>query len=425
MEQKAISSDLIRGHIDTIILHSLTSGDKYAQQISDFVEQKSENEYKLNQATLYSSLKRLESLKQVSSYWYDTAEGSGRRKYFKLTDIGKQTVDDNLSSWSYSRAIIDKLIDCSPQPIIETKIIEKIVEVPVEKTVYVPVQTANSDQTTKEKTTITAQNIEQSTKPLESASTQDKISEIKVEEKLESNTELNFRNILSGLIKSTVIQKQSTQELQPLNKQNLELKPNEKMNFNETIASSEYNNHKVGNTGKIDFGDLMLKAAKEGYKLRVSSKDSGVAPGKILINKLNLFASLAIYLIALIELLYFTTSFGSILNSSSGIIIGSILVLTLFPAIRLIIYLKNPTKKSSKDVTANKILTAAIVVFNLLIITLAANLLSNVSFSNLNVVLLSFIIPCVLYADVLAYFILKYLIAKFSAFNLKSKKTAV
>ena len=82
MEQHAISSDLIRGHIDTIILHTLLDGDKYAQQISDSIEEKSEKEYKINQATLYSSLKRLESLRFVKSYWNDSE--TGRRKYFNL-----------------------------------------------------------------------------------------------------------------------------------------------------------------------------------------------------------------------------------------------------------------------------------------------------------------------------------------------------
>ena len=37
----SISSDLIRGHIDTIILHALTENDKYAQQISEVIESKS------------------------------------------------------------------------------------------------------------------------------------------------------------------------------------------------------------------------------------------------------------------------------------------------------------------------------------------------------------------------------------------------
>ena len=95
MEQQAISSDLIRGHIDTIILHTLINGDQFAQQISDSIEPKSDSVYKINQATLYSSLKRLESLKHVKSYWNDS--DSGRRKYFSLTESGKNFVETNMS----------------------------------------------------------------------------------------------------------------------------------------------------------------------------------------------------------------------------------------------------------------------------------------------------------------------------------------
>ena len=113
MEQKAISSDLIRGHIDTIILHTLLDGDKYAQQIIDTVEEKSNKKYQLNQATLYSSLKRLENGEYVKSYWYDS--DTGRRKYIKITPKGIDFVNENLSNWSYSRAIIDKLINYTEQ----------------------------------------------------------------------------------------------------------------------------------------------------------------------------------------------------------------------------------------------------------------------------------------------------------------------
>ena len=41
MQNQQISSDLIRGHIDTIILHTLLDGDKYAEQISDTIDKKS------------------------------------------------------------------------------------------------------------------------------------------------------------------------------------------------------------------------------------------------------------------------------------------------------------------------------------------------------------------------------------------------
>jgi len=107
MEQP-ISSDLIRGHIDTIILHTLLSGDKTAQQIIDSVELDSDKKYQLNQATLYSSLKRLEKLKYLNSYWYDYDKG--RRKFFQITESGRNFVNENLISWTFSRSIIDKLV---------------------------------------------------------------------------------------------------------------------------------------------------------------------------------------------------------------------------------------------------------------------------------------------------------------------------
>ena len=115
MEQ-AISSDLIRGHIDTIILHTLLDGDKYAQQIIDTVDVKSDKQYQLNQATLYSSLKRLENLKYVKSYWFDAQDG--RRKFIKITDKGREFVDANLSNWAFSRAIIDKLMNVAPERVV-------------------------------------------------------------------------------------------------------------------------------------------------------------------------------------------------------------------------------------------------------------------------------------------------------------------
>ena len=104
-----ISSDLIRGHINTIILRSLYDGDKYGYDIINEIEKKSGGLYSLKQPTLYSALKRLESLKYVESYYGDYSNG-GRRKYFSLTDKGRAVTEKNLSEWEYSRTIIDSLI---------------------------------------------------------------------------------------------------------------------------------------------------------------------------------------------------------------------------------------------------------------------------------------------------------------------------
>lgn len=105
----AISSDLIRGHINTIILRTLYDGDKYGYEIISEIEEKSRGQYALKQPTLYSALKRLESQDYVTSYWGGVSNG-GRRKYFQITDKGRKVVEQNLAEWEYSRTVIDSLI---------------------------------------------------------------------------------------------------------------------------------------------------------------------------------------------------------------------------------------------------------------------------------------------------------------------------
>ncbi len=107
--EKGVSSDLIRGHINTIILRSLYDGDKYGYEIIAEIERKSSGQYTLKQPSLYSALKRLEKDGYITSYWGGSV-GGGRRKYFSLTDEGKAVSEQNQAEWEYSRTIIDSLI---------------------------------------------------------------------------------------------------------------------------------------------------------------------------------------------------------------------------------------------------------------------------------------------------------------------------
>lgn len=108
-EKQSVSSDLIRGHINTIILRALYDGDKYGYEIISEIERKSHGQYTLKQPSLYSALKRLEKDGFITSYWGGSVSG-GRRKYFSLTDAGKDVSETNQSEWEYSRTVIDSLI---------------------------------------------------------------------------------------------------------------------------------------------------------------------------------------------------------------------------------------------------------------------------------------------------------------------------
>ncbi len=104
-----ISSDLIRGHTDTIILKLLDDGDKYGYEISKLITQNTGGEYELKEATMYSSLKRLEGEGYITSYWGDETQG-GRRRYYKITERGRELYRDNKKNWEYVKRILDNLL---------------------------------------------------------------------------------------------------------------------------------------------------------------------------------------------------------------------------------------------------------------------------------------------------------------------------
>ncbi len=104
-----ITSDLIRGHTDSIILKLLISGDKYGYEISKLVHVASGGEYELKEATMYASLKRLEQEESITSYWGDETQG-GRRKYYRITDKGKVVLKNNKLNWEHAKTILDLLI---------------------------------------------------------------------------------------------------------------------------------------------------------------------------------------------------------------------------------------------------------------------------------------------------------------------------
>lgn len=105
-----ISSDLLRGHTDTIILGILTEGDSYGYEIYKKIMEKSEGLYELKEATLYSSFRRLEQEGGITSYWGDETLG-GRRKYYRITPFGEETYKENKQDWEFTKKVIDKLLE--------------------------------------------------------------------------------------------------------------------------------------------------------------------------------------------------------------------------------------------------------------------------------------------------------------------------
>jgi PadR family transcriptional regulator PadR len=109
MTDSKLSSDLLRGNTDTIILKLLLDGDKYGYEITKLVHERSSQLYDLKEATMYSSLRRLENDGYISSYWGDESQG-GRRKYYHILASGQTLYERGKQNWDYAKQILDQLL---------------------------------------------------------------------------------------------------------------------------------------------------------------------------------------------------------------------------------------------------------------------------------------------------------------------------
>ena len=105
-----ISSDLLRGYTDAIILRRLMDGDGYGYQISKDVFARSSGKLELKEATLYTAFRRMEAAGYIRSYWGDEAIGA-RRRYYSLTDDGRSKLAEETCAWQETRDVMNQLLE--------------------------------------------------------------------------------------------------------------------------------------------------------------------------------------------------------------------------------------------------------------------------------------------------------------------------
>ena len=106
----SIASDIIRGHTETIILARLLRSDSYGYEINKSIQQSTGGQYELKEATLYTAFRRLEGAGCIRSYWGDENSGA-RRRYYALTDAGRERLTQDCAVWQETRRLIDQLLE--------------------------------------------------------------------------------------------------------------------------------------------------------------------------------------------------------------------------------------------------------------------------------------------------------------------------
>jgi len=103
-----ITSDMIYGHTDSIILKHLMDRDSYGYEINKTILEKSNNNFELKEATLYTAFRRLEKEGYISSYWGDSNAGA-RRRYYTISDRGREYFQKRMIEWQETKKLLDIL----------------------------------------------------------------------------------------------------------------------------------------------------------------------------------------------------------------------------------------------------------------------------------------------------------------------------
>ncbi|MFD1675502.1 PadR family transcriptional regulator [Alicyclobacillus fodiniaquatilis] len=94
-----MQKDGLRGHLDGIILAILINGDAYGYDIAQQVHRRTEGVFSLKEGSLYPALKRLEAEQFIQGYWGTDKENGPRRRYYHLTERGKQHFEVIRAAW--------------------------------------------------------------------------------------------------------------------------------------------------------------------------------------------------------------------------------------------------------------------------------------------------------------------------------------
>lgn len=104
-----ISSDIIRGYNDSIILSILLEGSSYGYEISKKIRSITNEEYVIKETTLYSAFNRLEKNGYIISFAGNETMGK-KRTYYRITEEGSLYYNEKCKEWVLTKLVINKFM---------------------------------------------------------------------------------------------------------------------------------------------------------------------------------------------------------------------------------------------------------------------------------------------------------------------------
>ena len=423
----SISADLIRGHINTIILRTLYERDKYGYEIIEEIDSKSHGQYSLKQPTLYSALKRLESQGYITAYWKtDEVSQGGRRKYYTLTESGRKITEKNQAEWEYSRTVIDNLISdrsfdfSQPAP---TPVDFKILKSSTSRVPLVKIE--NEKEETEERISIETETITKESKPeFEEPKLNIVENEPKQSDEDRKRIHENYLKLISEPI-ATPKETQQTPYSESIDTEKLiyNNRPEPERDYKNLInglfdrtvktpRNSPVATEKIAPTAtsavRVNYEDIGIKAEHDGLKVN-TSESSGSTPRKSNYNRGNTLLKCSL-LTSVVMLLEFALSL--IFQNELGINISYPLVILFLTISQLLIFIvlkySDFGKHSRKPASLSYLWSSVIIAIIIILIVLVVSFLLQINFYNLGDVMAKLVIPCFITLNIPLFAIIFY-----------------
>jgi len=108
MSSKVFDREVRKGSAETLILALLEERQRHGYEIGKLIDTRSNGAITFQVASLYPMLYRLEKRGLIQGRWVEKA-GERRRRFYKLTAEGKNTLKRQRSFWGEFVAAFDKV----------------------------------------------------------------------------------------------------------------------------------------------------------------------------------------------------------------------------------------------------------------------------------------------------------------------------
>jgi len=105
-----ISSDVLRGHLESIILILIQEKDRYGYEIASEIRKRTGETFEMKEATLYSMVQRLERKNLITSYVGEKSHG-GKRRYYRITALGKAYLQEKRAEWAALQSVMNVFLE--------------------------------------------------------------------------------------------------------------------------------------------------------------------------------------------------------------------------------------------------------------------------------------------------------------------------